>query len=219
MRVRSRVRTCVSVVVTAMIVCSATSAMAQPMQWPISSGGNDRFYEVVVVGEPHITWSAARDAASLRSFGGLLGQLVTPATAPEELFVRTLAASTPSAFTVNSLGDWTGPWIGGIQPSGSPEPDGNWSWISGDAWGNTNWELGEPNQGGSTGSDENAIQLFARAGAITSDRIRWNDLTGDGPVVFGFNVNAYVVEYSVVPAPPAAVLAGLGGLMSARRRR
>jgi hypothetical protein len=37
-------------------------------------------------------------------------------------------------------------WIGYYQPSGSPEPDGGWLWVSGStAPTNTNWASGQPN--------------------------------------------------------------------------
>ncbi len=32
-----------------------------------------------------------------------------------------------------------GPFIGGYQPEGSPEPAGGWKWLSGEPWDYTNW--------------------------------------------------------------------------------
>jgi len=34
-----------------------------------------------------------------------------------------------------------GPFLGGYQPEGSPEPAGGWKWLSGDKWDYTNWAV------------------------------------------------------------------------------
>jgi len=187
--------------------------MAQPVQWLTSAGGNGNFFEVVTT-TSDISWHAARDAAALRSFGSNVGRLASPSTAPLDLFIRQLATATPNAFTAINFqnNDWSGPWIGALQLAGSPEPADGWTWTNGDTWNFTNWLAGEPNQGDNTGLDEPYIHLFARSGAITADGIAWNDLGSFFPV------RSYVVEYAV-PAPSAAALLGLGGLMAARRRR
>jgi len=203
-------------VAAAMVACSASSAIAQPVQWPISAGGNDRYYEVVVVDQPNITWSAARDAASLRSFGGLFGQLVTPTTPSEELFIRALASSTSGAFLSASQG-FSGPWIGALQLPGSPgTDDGPWTWTSGEAWGFTNWFPGEPNNGNGGVPSEEVIHLYTLDNPHSVNSIQWNDLS---LVNAFYPVGSYIVEYSVVPSPTAAALLGLGGLIAARRRR
>ena len=56
-----------------------------------------------------------------------------------------------------------GPWIGGTQPGGSPEPAGGWSWVTGETFGFNAWYAGEPNDAGGI---ENRIQFF--------DGTRWS---------------------------------------------
>ena len=57
-------------------------------------------------------------------------------------------------------------WIGGYQPVASPEPAGNWSWVTGEPWTFSFWWPGEPNQ--NQGINENALMVgWSGAG--------WND--------------------------------------------
>ena len=57
-------------------------------------------------------------------------------------------------------------WIGGYQPVGSPEPAGNWSWVTGEPWSFSLWWPGEPNQ--NQGINEDALMVgWGGAG--------WND--------------------------------------------
>ena len=202
-------------VAAAMTACSATSAMAQPVQWLTSAGGNGNFFEVVTTSS-NITWTAARDTAALRSFGSGIGRLACPSTVALDLFIRQLAVATPNAFTVitSQNNDWSGPWLGGLQTTNLPGPSGGWTWTNGDSWSFTNWFPGEPNDGNGSGP-ENAVHLFALNGAITTNRVSWNDLAANASV---FPVRSYVVEY-VIPSPSAAALLGLGALLTARRRR
>jgi len=196
-------------VAAAAAACSATSAMAQPVEWLTSAGGNGNFFELVTT-TSNITWTAARDAAALRTFGGGVGRLADASTVSQDLFVRQLALSTPNAFVNAGSGNSSGPWIGALQPPNSPEPVGGWTWTTGVPWNYTNWDTGEPNNIG----NENVIHLFSRGG-LTPDQTGWNDLNANSPF---YSVRSYVVEY-VIPAPSAATLLGLGGLMAARRRR
>jgi hypothetical protein len=199
----------------AVVAFSATGVMAQPVLWPTSVGGNGNYFEVVVT-PFNISWQAASDAASIRVFNGRLGRLASASTQEMDLFVRQLAAATPTAFTVDQLGGFSGPWIGGIQLAGSVEPNGGWTWNNGDTFDYSNWFSGEPNDNPGSSTGEDRIQLYQRDGApILAASIQWNDLYGPNAA---FPVRSYVVEY-VVPSPSAAVLLGLGGVTAARRRR
>ena len=57
-------------------------------------------------------------------------------------------------------------WLGGIQPEGSAEPGGGWSWITGEPWNYTAWSANEPNNFGG-GLAENHLDILATGG--------WND--------------------------------------------
>jgi hypothetical protein len=46
-----------------------------------------------------------------------------------------------------------GPALGGYQPPGSSEPDGGWTWVTGEAWDYTNWAGGQPDNGDTPSED------------------------------------------------------------------
>ena len=135
--------------------------------WLPKAGGNGHGYLVVVSGT--IDWTDADAFANARG-----GHLVTITTAEENGFVAALAVD---------AGGWAygaGPWMGGFQPPGSVEPDGGWSWITGEPWSYTSWQPGEPNNEG----NENYLGFYGDAGG------GWNDVAvNDG------HVYAYVIEF------------------------
>lgn len=189
----------------------ATPALAQPVLWDEASGGNGRYFEVVVLSSA-INWHDARDAAASRSYLGFTGILACASTQRKDLFIRELALSTPGAF-VAQPGGHSGPWLGGIQLPGSPEPAGGFTWIDGSAWSYTNWFHGEPNNGAGDVPHEEAVQLFTQSLLVNS--IRWNDLSSGDDMYWP--VRSYIVEY--VPAPPGAALLLFAALPFSRRRR
>ncbi|MCX5806370.1 MAG: lectin-like protein [Proteobacteria bacterium] len=173
-------------------------AVAAQVQWL----DNGHYYERV---DGSFTWADANTDANGKSYLGLQGHLVTITSAEENLFLTNDA----------NLGDGNSNllhshWTGGFQPPGSTEPDGGWSWVTGEAFSYSNWELGEPNDSGAT---EDRI-IFDHG--IHSDGKAWNDLTGTVATA------GYVVEYesTAVPLPSAFLLfaPGLAGLAAIRRR-
>jgi len=178
------------------VLLLTTISKATPTQWPVSLGGNGHFYEVISV-PSGILWTDAKISAE--TMGGYLATITSEA---EDIFVWALLDS--SHFGDNP---W-GPWLGGFQPDGSPEPDGNWQWVTGEAFSYTNWDVGEPSNGGRNG--ESALAYVDGSGGW------WNDFpmyTLD----YGITV-AYVVE--VIPSPPAILLGSIGvGIVTWLRRR
>ena len=74
-------------------------------------------------------------------------------------------------------------WIGGYQDHLAPdysEPAGGWRWVTGEPWGYTNWNGGEPNNAGGI---EDFLQWYSSG--------VWNDLPGAA------TITGYLVEFKV----------------------
>jgi len=182
------------VLVSLVIGFSGGVCKAVPTEWLVADGGNGHFYEVISAPDG-IFWTDAKNSAEL--MGGYLATITSEA---EDIFVWGLLDS--SHFGDNP---W-GPWIGGFQPDGSPEPDGNWQWVTGEAFSYTNWDVGEPSNGGPNG--ESALAYVDGSGGW------WNDFpmyTLD----YGITV-AYVIE--VVPEPSTLLLLALATVILRRKR-
>ena len=55
---------------------SESPCWGSPMQWTVASGGNDHYYDVVVVAD-QVTWTASSASASSTVFNGRSGFLAT----------------------------------------------------------------------------------------------------------------------------------------------
>lgn len=167
--------------------------------WSTSAGGNGHRYEVYKVAGG-ITWSAARSAALAAG-----GHLATCTTAAENDFVFGLVNDPQVwALSVNSFS--IGPWLGGVQPGGSPEPAGGWQWDDGEAWSYTRWAPGEPNEACS-GVPENSLCYWNNSMLPAPVPVpTWNDLPDAG---CGGAVIAYVVEVDF-----ATICAGDGSVIA-----
>jgi len=140
-------------------------------------GGNG--YELVSP-PAAITWLDAKSAAEQRFYWGRQGHLATITSLEESEFARvTFISGLPEV--LRSAGDML---LGGYQPPSSPEPDGNWQWVTGETWGFTNWNTGEPNNTGLTG--EGRLTAIAPGG-------KWNDVSD------ATTQNHYFVEYDNLP--------------------
>ena len=115
-----------------------------------------------------------RDAATAK--GGWLADIQSAA---ENDFVFSLLTSDMWYLEMGD-GAGLGPWLGGFQPEGSPEPAGNWQWVTGSLFtdangsfiGYTNWYPGQPRnhyQIENSGPTEDALHYYA-------DGPRWQDL-------------------------------------------
>ena len=166
------------------------AAGATPTQW----SGNNHWYEVVVA-PSGINWDDAQALAVSRG-----GYLATPTTNAEDSFVFSLADAAPSAWLVvgGQFGEVSGPWLGGFQPPGSPEPSGNWTWNNGEGLFttpgyNTNWISGSPNN---SGGNEDRIQFY---GLNLQRSQLWND-NNNAALLKG-----YVVEWNTLLIPEPSV--------------
>ena len=124
-----------------------------------------------------ISWTDAKTAAESRTFAGVQGHLATIASQAENDFIR---GNFLTAIRVDEY------WIGGFQPPGSPEPGGNWQWVTGETFSFTDWGPGEPND--NFGAGEDGLHFFNDASPP-----QWNDLTRNSTRPQG-----YIVEYDTV---------------------
>lgn len=155
---------------------------------PVYNPANGHYYMRVDL--EGITWFDARTAAGSSTYLGMPGHLAT------------ITSQAENDFVVNNLGGAEmvmAHWLGGYQDPFAPdyiEPAGGWRWITGEAWGFTNWAptstLGvpEPNNLGGT---EDYLEFAADA---VSPHDHWNDYHGD------HMEPGYVVEFE----QPGAVL-------------
>lgn len=149
--------------------------------WPVAQGGSGNSYEVVAV-PGGISWEDARDAASAAG-----GHLATITSAAENDFVWNLVKDRPELWYVDGANNTVGPWLGGFQVDGAPEPDGGWQWLNGEGpFDYTNWAAGEPNN---SNNSEHRAGFF---GTGPDNRAAtWNDLSPEPWA----EVLGYVVEY------------------------
>ncbi|MCF7730280.1 MAG: hypothetical protein K9N23_01270, partial [Akkermansiaceae bacterium] len=154
-----------------------------PVYWPVASGGNGHFYRVVPTPQG-TTWNEARDFAQATG-----GHLATINSAAENAFIYALV-DRDSIWIDQGNSQW-GPWLGGGQLTGSPEPSGGWVWVTGEPFAFQNWCDTEPNNAGG-----NQDRLYF----LSTDSSRaptWGDKNG------GDTLNGFVVEYAIdTPALP-----------------
>jgi hypothetical protein len=92
-----------------------------PIQWRESDGGNGHWYFGVRFDSLGKSWTDARTIATAQG-----GDLVSLNTLSERAWVFARVSGNPALWTTT-----LGPWIGAIQPTGSPEPAGGWQWVDG----------------------------------------------------------------------------------------
>lgn len=174
-----------------------------PVQWRVSEGGNGHWYRFV----PVLTdWPAARAAA--RSHGA---DLVSITSAAESEFLRPLGRA-PTA------------WMGAIQAPGGCEPDCEWQWSDGSAWGYQNWDpqSGEPNDGGCCWPSNEDVGEFRfgngrwndyLASALIPSLVEWSaDCDNDGFVDYGQVLQGQLPDTNTSGVPDACECTDNSGL-------
>jgi hypothetical protein len=167
--------------------CMGCTAAMNGQAAVVFNSANGHYYDAVAALDPD--WAQARDAAAASSYNGLSGYLATVTSQAENDFI---VAHFPEALD-------GGYWLGGHQLPGSAEPDGGWTWVTGEPWAYANWGGGEPNN---YANQENEDSLhFTNDINHVNGLGTWNDLRGSGPRPRYYFIGGYVVEYSVAPPP------------------
>ena len=147
------------------------------------------YYEYVAA--EGITWTAARDAAALRTFYGLQGYLATISVQDESDLLGSQApgAGWIGASDATTEGDWywvTGPETGTLFWRGTG---------GGTAFGYEFWNSGEPNNSG----NEDYAHITAPGVGLPGS---WNDLSNTGAASGDYQPKGYLVEYGGMPGDP-----------------
>jgi hypothetical protein len=180
----------VGVTIILMQSAIAGEVFAKPVQWKKSEGGNNHFYEAVLVPDG-IDWVEAHLAVTARGCGWHLATITSQA---EDEFVFGLIAN-KDEFFVPDYEPVHGPWLGGFQRNSTEEPDGQWRWVTSEAFEYTNWGAGEPNN-----SDSEDFLHYKRVNFGLGDQPAWNDVNAN--ILFSGNVQlpGYIAELEV-PRP------------------
>ena len=169
--------------ISAILALAPLLTLAQPTNWAVEAGGNGHYYEAIWVAGG-ITWSDASVTASNRG-----GYLATITSSNENAFVFGLVSQDTNFWYHSLANNWWGPWLGGLQPAGSPEPDGGWQWVTGETFTYSNWSPGQPSNNNPTwNGGENRIQF----GGQTNIASTWNDLNVTNKV----SARSFIVEYA-----------------------
>ena len=151
-----------SIPALAALVAGGLGALAAPVVWDSSAGGNGNTYDVIV--DNTITWDAAQAAAQAAG-----GNLATITSQAEQSFIESALASANAA---------TGSYWFGIRETAT---EGVYQSVTGEAFGFTNWTPGEPNNA-NTGENVGAVLWTANGGdpATLARRGTWNDEPASG---------------------------------------
>lgn len=193
----------ITAVALAGVAMGARADTSNQATWFVSAGGNGHTYRVVAR-TSLVSWDEAD--AEAKAAGGYLATITSAA---ENNFVFSLVDD-PAYWTQTINGH--GPWIGGFQAIGSPEPAGGWSWVTqpgalgAEPLAFTNWEAGEPNDMRATVNNVTYNQdriAFFHSGMGRA--ATWSDEYNETGSPLNQWTKSYVIEFG--PRPANLVLA------------
>jgi len=135
-------------------------------------------------------WTRANAAASSMTLNGWTGHLVTLTSQAENDFIYNTFVA---AYNDHPL--WDAFWIGGYQTNKNDEPAGNWTWLTGESWGYTNWASVEPSN---TSGIEDCLVMYGNSGYPG----KWGDVANNTVWKLG-----YIVEYESNDNFPPTIVA------------
>ena len=166
-------------VILAALFLSATP-MTTPAEEFVQWSKNGHYYKAVHIPEG-ISWTEAKAQAEEAG-----GYLATITSSQENTFVSKLIDD-ERFWGWHDIYSHFGPWIGGYQADGAREPDGGWTWVTGEEVGYSRWASREP-YGTFLGMNENRIQFYSLTAERAAD---WNDAVDFYPE---HAVRGYVIE-------------------------
>lgn len=200
---------------TAILAVEYSSSAGSPTgtrQFSITPGSANflpptgHYYEFV--SSLNITWTAARDAAALRTYFGLQGYLATLTSQAEADFSgsQALGVGWIGGSDAATEGDWR--WVTG--PEGLANAGTGTPFWSGTGGGTTTapdffafWNTNEPNQSG------NEDYAHITDVSVTSSPGSWNDLPNTTATSGAYQAQGYVVEYGGTAGDPVLNITGV----------
>jgi hypothetical protein len=171
-----KIKQLILLLILSFALCLSRSTAVLAQSSPVLFNGH--YYEYVPVATE---WTSANAAASSMTYTigdkTYQGHLVTITSLEENVFIYNSILSSHSSMTF---------WIGATDAT----IEGVWQWVTGEPWGYTNWNYGEPNN---YGGNENYAMIFGLG--------KWNDGADQGYV----STYGYIVEYETgSPGTPAS---------------
>lgn len=157
-------------------------AMATAPAIPMTAASKPTFnpvnghYYLVVYPPTGINWDDARRAAETQTYKGMKGHLATITSACEQAFVMALNSERVAAGEL---------WLGGKR---SPTNPAVWTWITGENWDFSYWNVSEPNT-----TYDNALGMWVGTQVGDSAIGRWNDFSQFQ--ITHFTPFGYVIEF------------------------